>query len=117
MELLDIEINHDRVVIEGFEVKKPAGMSSLDWMDFWTVARDFDPAKDGDTIDEVQEELKDAQNEIDSLEERVSELESEVCSLEDELSGATSDLDDANNRIRELEDELNEARTKDNDDE
>lgn len=68
--LLDIDICYDKVEIEGVPVSKPAHISTLDWMDFWSHARDFD------TEDmELAVELETAKNEIEDLRHQVEQLQ------------------------------------------
>lgn len=96
---LDITIDSDRVALCGVNVRKPAGVSVVHWMELWEALRDEQLGED-----EIYE------REILQLENERDELRKKASDMEDELDALTAERDKLAAECARLADELAEAR-------
>jgi hypothetical protein len=73
--LFKIQVDYDKITIEGSEVKRPYAVGAKEWIDFWEMISSLDYMK------------------IDGLEQRVKDLESD-------LQFANKELEDLRGSVR-----------------
>lgn len=77
MSMFKMEIDYDKIKIEGALVTKPAFISAGDWVSFWETVASWDMTEE----ENLETQLTRARSEADDLREQVCALQDKVDSL------------------------------------